>query len=300
MAYAPLHLFISYSRDDGLGAGRIQTYLEQQGFLVWVDKKNLVPGTQNWERSIRWALHHAFCVVLVATPSSRDSSFVQAELALAQDLMVPLVPVWGSGHAWIQSVPLAVAQTQYIDIREANFERGMAELEARLRDIMLVRKPRHVLINDAHAGWYDHSEVSLGSGTPSYLAVQLDWPPYEKPREARQRNERAVLVDPGAYSSLQALLDDLYVGYLRDVVPPGTYGSRWVLEEKNHSLNPNRIAVPWRWLLSEDPITSYEPFWARSPLETHFSSRVASGLHGNWTRRMSMGTTCVRARMVLL
>jgi hypothetical protein len=265
----PLHVFLSYSRDDELCAGRIQTDLEQQGFPIWVDTKRLVPGTPNWERSIRWALQHAYSVVLVATPSSRDSSFVQAELALAQSLGLPMVPVWASGDAWIQSVPLAAAQTQYIDLRQARFESGIAQLAIRLRELMVARKPRQVLVNDAHAGWYDASEVSLGSGIPSYLTVQLDWPPHEKPREARQRDERAVLVDPEAYPSVQALLDELYVGHLRELIPPGTYGARWVLQERGASLNPSRIAVPWRWLLCEDAVTSYEPFWARSPLKEH-------------------------------
>ena len=64
-----------------------------------------------------------------------------------------------------------------------------------------------------------------------------------------------AVFDPSAYDCLQSLLDELYMEYLHESFAPLTYGSSWLLEERTErprSINPKRLAVPWKWL--KEPI----------------------------------------------
>jgi hypothetical protein len=196
-------------------------------------------------------------MILTASPSSRDSSIVQAELALAQSLGLPIVPVWASGEAWIQSVPLAAAQTQYIDMRGITYDQCFEQLTPRLKELMASRKPRHLMIT--HSEWDNYAEHSLRHhGMPGYITIQMD----EEP-------SGAVLFDPDAYSSIQAMLDEFYFKYLRDTVPVKTYGSHWLLEDGDRGWCPKRLIVPWEWLRSNEPVWKYEPSWACVPLHNY-------------------------------
>ena len=67
-----------------------------------------------------------------------------------------------------------------------------------------------------------------------------------------------------AYTSVQSLLDDLYIYYLHGRYQPYTYGKDWVLLSTDWRL-VKRIAIPWPWLLFQDK-SNYEidENWART------------------------------------
>lgn len=271
----PLHFFLSYSREDELFARRLRAALQKQGLVVWADTAELTPHAHTPQR----ALGCSYGVLLVASPAARDSSLVQGELALAQSLELPIVPVWSSGKSWARSVPAAASQATKFDLRATKYRTHIKALVRRLKEIEAARKPRYVLVRDAYAGWYDLSQEAIGFGVPTYITIQLDEPPYNKPKEKRLRDEKAMLFNPDAYESLQALLDDLYVTCLRDIFPPLTYGARWVLEERSEArggIHPKRLAVPWEWLTSpaSEPIAHKQPYWGHAPANQY---GVASG-----------------------
>ena len=169
---------------------------------------------------------------------------------------------------------MATSQTQYIDLRGSKYDGGLKVLVNRLGEIESARKPPHVLISDAYAGWYDHSDQSLGFGLSGYVTIQLDEPPYNKERDQRLRNEQAIVFSPSKYNTLQAFLDDLYSNYLRERFPPLTYGARWVLEERSETpggIHPKRLLVPWEWLDWTDliPIAERKPYWGRAQLDQY-------------------------------
>jgi hypothetical protein len=288
----PLHFFLSYSRDDETDVERLLDDLHENGITVWIDKGRLTPGTPNWERSLKHALSHSYGLLLCASPAAADSTFVQAELAYAQSLGIPIIPVWLQGDSWINSVPMSASQTQYVDIRPDNYEGNLSRLLARLKDLETERKPRHILINDPFDSWYEHDSAALGLGygADSYIAVRLDDAPHDKPKEDRRRNEKAALFDPAAYESLQGLLDELYSSYLSDHFEPLEYGLRWLLQEEESSIRrrnqekrgiwgiyPNRLILPWEWLGFESPIATsrVRPYWARLPLK-HYGLTAGS------------------------
>jgi TIR domain len=278
--YLPLHFFLSYSREDEGLIEPLQNFFEKNDIYVWIDKSGLAPGTPNWERSLKRALKHSYGLILAATPAAADSDFVQAELAYAKSLQLPIIPVWLRGESWSQSVPMGVSQIQYVDLRRGCNEENLSPLLFRLKEVEAEQRPRHTLVTDAFDSWYEHSDQTFGFGFGArpYVTIQLDEPPFNKPREDRCRDERAILFDPAAYDSLQRLLDELYSLVLSDRFEALTYGSSWLLEEKEginkytrQGINPSRLLLPWEWLVSGRMVaTSHvRPYWGRSPLNNY-------------------------------
>jgi hypothetical protein len=294
----PLHFFLSYSHEDQALVNGFRDDLQSNGVNLWVDRTDLAPGTPNWERSLRRGLEHAFGLILSATPATINSSAVQAELAFARSLDLPILPVWLDGENWSQSAPLSVTQTQYLDLRRDSYKAGLNQLLGRLKDVEAERKPSHVLVSDAFDSWYDRSSndaYGFGLGVDSYVTVQLDAPPYDKPKAAWSRDERAVLFNPVAYNSLQAFLDELYSSYLSDTYEPLTYGLSWLLREQEsrdsetHGVNPPRLVAPWSWLSTKNwiPTSILQPYWGRAALDQY--GLIAGSV---WTLMELSSTEC--------
>jgi TIR domain len=272
----PRHVFISYAREDATFVERLRNDLEAAGISIWIDTKELIPGTPDWENSIRRAVDASFAVVLVGSPAARDSGFVGAELAIAQDKHVPLIPVWSSGDAWTDCAPLDLARTQYADLRGVAYQTSIHSLAARIKEVIESRRRKHGLISNPNAGQY-YAQGSLGLvGVPGYVSVQLD--------NQRTDQDTTAVFHASAYGSLQALLDDLYMHYLSERFEPVTYGREWVLLEDwvhpeifkseylpHRGINPQRLVLPWQWLRNH-PATetaSLTPRWGHSPLSDH-------------------------------
>jgi len=90
------HYFISYARANLPFVQRLARDL-QQHVKIWIDKIGLQPGTPDWEQALRNAISASDGVVFVASPSSRQSSYVRDELAIAQMENKPIYPVWAEG-----------------------------------------------------------------------------------------------------------------------------------------------------------------------------------------------------------
>lgn len=138
--------------------------------------------------------------------------------------------------------------------------------------------PIRGLVRDPYRGWYERSASALVSpgftGIPDHISICLDPPPSDVPRDKRDRRETLVALNPTAFSSLQELLDDLYVNYLRGRFPPASYGQDWVLWGKHplqsdrlRGINPERVILPWSWLANKT-IPPESRGWAESPLDS--------------------------------
>jgi hypothetical protein len=51
-------LFFSYAHEDQVEVEKIAESLQQDGFLIWLDKKNLLPG-DDWRVAIETAMDKA-------------------------------------------------------------------------------------------------------------------------------------------------------------------------------------------------------------------------------------------------
>ena len=84
-------IFLSYAHEDGEIAASLVSRLEDGGIHCFLAEKNIRPGEQ-WEPRIRDALLRSRRLLLLITPRSKDSRWVNAEAGAAWALGKPLVP----------------------------------------------------------------------------------------------------------------------------------------------------------------------------------------------------------------
>ena len=105
------HIFISYSHKDTEYAHILADSLQSRGFPVWVDAR-LDYGSQ-WPQEIQKYLDACDAFILIMSPRSFASEWVQSELQRAKRKAKPIFPLLLEGdEPW-----LSVESTQYYDVR---------------------------------------------------------------------------------------------------------------------------------------------------------------------------------------
>ncbi len=85
------HVFISYSRRDSVYMRQLTEQLLSRGFNVWMDES--VDYGEDWWRAISRAIREASAVIVIMTPESDKSRWVQREITLADELGKPTFPL---------------------------------------------------------------------------------------------------------------------------------------------------------------------------------------------------------------
>jgi serine/threonine protein kinase len=106
------HVFISYARSDGAYAHRLADRMREAGLDVWIDAR--IEGGDRWWRTIVEAIDACAAFVVIMTPDSADSRWVEREILLADQRNKPAFPLLLSGDAF----PLYI-NTQYMDVTGA-------------------------------------------------------------------------------------------------------------------------------------------------------------------------------------
>src|SRR5512147_1011969 len=105
------HIFISYSHRDKDYAHKLADFLRDQGFDIWVDDR-LDYGSQ-WPEEIQEHLDGSAAFIVIMTPRSYESDWVQNELSRAKRKGKPIFPLLlEGGETW-----LTIETTQYADVR---------------------------------------------------------------------------------------------------------------------------------------------------------------------------------------
>ncbi len=121
-------LFVSYARKDLEVVTRLYEDLQRLGVTLWIDHRDILPGSPDWEDVIRTALRSASGVLLVVTPNILSSPYVKDELDIARAYQRPVYPLWIDGTEWIDCVPLGWGRIQYIDARGQRYEKALTQL----------------------------------------------------------------------------------------------------------------------------------------------------------------------------
>ena len=109
------HIFISYSHKDTEYAHKLADVLQNKGFVVWIDER-LDYGSQ-WPHEIQKQLDSCFAFIVIMSPRSFASEWVQSELQRAKRKLKPVFPMLLEGdEPW-----LSVESTQYYDVRGEKF-----------------------------------------------------------------------------------------------------------------------------------------------------------------------------------
>ena len=105
------HIFISYSHKDTKYAHGLADHLKSRGFEIWIDER-LDYGSQ-WPHEIQKQLDLCDAFLLIMTPRSFASEWVQSEVQRAKRKLKPIFPLLLEGEEpW-----LSVESTQYFDVR---------------------------------------------------------------------------------------------------------------------------------------------------------------------------------------
>ncbi|MEN0068570.1 MAG: AAA family ATPase [Myxococcota bacterium] len=85
-------IFVSYSHDDQGHINTIQQVVHEAGHHAWVDKRELIGG-ESWEERIEREIRDALCVLVIISEKSMGSKWVDDEIALAERLSKPIIPM---------------------------------------------------------------------------------------------------------------------------------------------------------------------------------------------------------------
>jgi hypothetical protein len=85
-------VFLSYSRDDSIFVDHLEKDLSIKGYTCWVDRSDILGG-QNWARKIEEAIDSSTVFIVVLSPSSTKSRWVQLELSYALYLKKLVIPI---------------------------------------------------------------------------------------------------------------------------------------------------------------------------------------------------------------
>jgi tetratricopeptide (TPR) repeat protein len=105
-----MSIFISYSRKDQDYVNKLVEALRKQELPWWLDNK--IDYGDKWTREIEENLKKCQVFLLVMSPSSEESDWVQRELTFAQHLKKPIFPLLLDGEIWFQ-----VINIQIIDVK---------------------------------------------------------------------------------------------------------------------------------------------------------------------------------------
>src|SRR5689334_19670877 len=79
-------IFLSYAKEDIDTVRRLKRRLVKDGFRVWMDEHDLLPG-QDWDMSIRDAITNSGLVlVLLSRSAVSKTGYIQKEIRVALDL----------------------------------------------------------------------------------------------------------------------------------------------------------------------------------------------------------------------
>ena len=104
------YIFISYSHKDKAYAHKLHRNLLDQGFDAWIDDR--IDYGSHWPHEIENRLQNCVAFILIMSPDSQESDWVQNELSFARQLKKPIFPILLDGNVWWH-----LGTIQYVDVR---------------------------------------------------------------------------------------------------------------------------------------------------------------------------------------
>jgi len=110
------HIFISYSRDNKLYARALANELLRRGFDLWIDDS--IDYGEEWWQVIVKAIRECGAFLIIMTPESDESRWVQREVMLADHLPKPIFPLLLDGDLINSKTWTMFLGRQYADVHD--------------------------------------------------------------------------------------------------------------------------------------------------------------------------------------
>lgn len=116
-------VFISYSRKDLSFVEQLVSDLKNEGFDVWYDVSGIAGGTQ-WRSEIENALKNSQYIIVVLSPDSIASEWVEREFLFANNLKRKIIPLM---YRFCE-LPLNYVNLNYIDVQEGKYKQEFPKI----------------------------------------------------------------------------------------------------------------------------------------------------------------------------
>ena len=126
---------------------RVRDSLEAAHLNVWRDER-INPG-EDWNNEIEAALKNSNCVLVLATPNSKEAAGVRGEIEFAQERDIFVVPVLVEGDP-TTSIPYVLKPTQYVDLR-TNYDQEIRNCIASLYERIFGALALRILLENAYS-----------------------------------------------------------------------------------------------------------------------------------------------------
>ncbi len=124
-------VFISYANSDRDVAERLVSALRASNVSGWLDKADIAAG-DSIPSAVRAALKGSKAVLVLLSPRSLQSEWVQFEIGAAEALGKKIVPVIVSGEHLEKQFPAILGNRQWIDARHQSHEDVVRDIERSL------------------------------------------------------------------------------------------------------------------------------------------------------------------------
>jgi actin-related protein len=168
--------FISYSRKDLAFVERLAEDLQAAGLEVWYDLSGLDGGTR-WGREIQNSIETSLCFVVVLSPNSIDSEWVEKEFMYANSLKKKIIPLLYQPC----KTPMWFINLHFIDVQGDNYD----------RNFWIILKAMGVKAGEGRAKVKPASATPVMPAAPAPLPLELA--AQEKARQAElARQQKAA------------------------------------------------------------------------------------------------------------
>lgn len=123
------HVFIAYTRSDHSYVDRLIDFFQNQGIDTWTDAE--VRHGANWASVIRESIDSASALVVVMTPDSNSSTWVENELARARQINLPIFPILLDGAPFFSLIELQFFDATDRRLPDASFISALRETQGR-------------------------------------------------------------------------------------------------------------------------------------------------------------------------
>ncbi len=182
------HIFISYSRQNNDYASALANRLLAEGFDVWIDDR--IDYGDDWWQTIVKAIRECAAFVVIMSPDSDESRWVQREVTIADELRKPTYPLLLAGDVINSKNWMIYVRTQYIDVTDGS-QPHAAFYDDLARHAPRAPQPGHLVTQDEGAAVNEPAPIVIALSAPVTTALSV---PAAIPRAAQGRVRAAAII----------------------------------------------------------------------------------------------------------
>ena len=121
-------LFISYAHVDSQNVKKLLSKLKEVNISGWLDNADIASGVEI-SSVLKESLRNASAVLVLISPASLRSQWVEFEVSAGQAIGKTIIPVIISGEGIENELPPSISDIAYIDARKMSLDEVVSEIK---------------------------------------------------------------------------------------------------------------------------------------------------------------------------